>query len=301
MPDHSSPLTSALDAASHGWPVFPLDPGHKTPAIRQWAQRATTDHARITGFWTRHPRHNVGIATGPAGLVVVDLDVAKPGQPVTAGFNMGARGRGSDALAALAERAGATVPDTRTVRTPSGGAHLYFRAPDGAALRNTAKRLGPLIDTRAHGGYVVAAGSTLPNGTYDLIADREPAILPAWIHRALSTRPSTTASERHHGPTVARSAYLDAIVRGECAKVSAAESGRHNKTLFQAALTLGQLVAGGELDAADAAAMLEQAAQHMVGGDCDCTPRQITATISSGLRLGGTRPRRLTPRAGRAA
>ena len=46
---------------------------------------------------------------------------------------------GSDVLATLCERHGQPWPGvTFTVATPSGGTHLYYTAPDGAGLRNTA-------------------------------------------------------------------------------------------------------------------------------------------------------------------
>ncbi|WOT34269.1 bifunctional DNA primase/polymerase [Streptomyces coeruleorubidus] len=74
--DGSAQLTAALDAASRGWHVFPLIPGAKRPAIRDWETRATTDRERISRCWT-HAAYNVGIATGPSGLIVVDLDTPK--------------------------------------------------------------------------------------------------------------------------------------------------------------------------------------------------------------------------------
>ncbi|NKE62947.1 hypothetical protein FXN61_41995 [Lentzea sp. PSKA42] len=111
--------------------------------------------------------------------------------------------------------------------------------------------------------------------------------------QAPAARPSTAVSAPAQNAPAQRSAYLNAVVEGERTKVAAAQRGRHNKTLFQAALSLGQLVAGNELGHADAARMLEQSAAHMVTADCDCTPRQITATVQSGLKLGATRPRRL--------
>lgn len=54
----------------------PLIPGDKRPAVTDWETRATTDRERITLCWTHAP-YNVGIATGPSRLVVVDLDVPK--------------------------------------------------------------------------------------------------------------------------------------------------------------------------------------------------------------------------------
>lgn len=163
-------LSWALEAARRDWPVIPLRPrdkrpaghaekhcpgtgrctdGHKTPE-----ERATTDHALLTAAWTQHP-YNVGIATGPAGLLVVDLDTLKPNEP---------KGTpdGVANFSALNERAGQTAPATYRVRTARGGEHLYFTQPPAARLHNTAGRLAKKIDTRGWGGYVVAAGSTTP-------------------------------------------------------------------------------------------------------------------------------------------
>ena len=55
---------------------------------------------------------------------------------------------------------------TYTVKTPTGGLHLYYTAPDGPEIRNSAGKIGPLIDVRAGGGYVLAAGSVLDERAY---------------------------------------------------------------------------------------------------------------------------------------
>ncbi|GHH43990.1 bifunctional DNA primase/polymerase [Lentzea cavernae] len=290
-------LTEILRIAARGWRVFPAVPGAKRPFVDQWEARATNDTGVITGFYSRYPRHNVAIATGPSGLVVVDCDVAKPDEAAPDGFNMLGVATGLDVLTLLAERAKTTIPATYTARTPSGGTHFYFRAPKGSVLRNTAGTLGWLVDTRAHGGYVIAPPSITPTGSYEITDDRPPVELPAWLVQAPAAKPPTAVSAPNQSVPAQRSAYLDAIVRGECQKVAAAQRSRHNKTLFQAALTLGQLVGGNEMSHSDAAPMLEQSAAHMVAGDCDCTPHQITATVQSGLRLGATNPRRLDNRA----
>jgi len=84
-------LRSALDHGSRGWPVFPLRPGDKRPAIRDWEARATTDPNRIRRAWTA-TRYNVGVACGRAALVVVDLDTPKPGTDVPARWRQPASG-----------------------------------------------------------------------------------------------------------------------------------------------------------------------------------------------------------------
>ena len=71
--------------------------------------------------------------------------------------------KGADGLASLkeAELELGRLPDTFTVATPSGGEHRYFSVPKGTGLKNSASELGPGVDVRANGGYVVAPGSEL--------------------------------------------------------------------------------------------------------------------------------------------
>ena len=88
-----------------------------------------------TGGTSPEPR-NVGIACGPSGLVVLDLDLAKPGQDRTrwpVQWRDHDVSSGADVLAVLAEQVGQSVPETYVVATPSGGRHLYFAAPEGRA------------------------------------------------------------------------------------------------------------------------------------------------------------------------
>src|SRR6266568_2553085 len=93
---------AALCHTRRGWRVFPLRPGDKRPAIRDWEARATTDPARITRAWQSGP-FNIGIATGPSGLVVLDLDRPKPDtDPPPAWRQPGIRD-GGDVLAVVAD------------------------------------------------------------------------------------------------------------------------------------------------------------------------------------------------------
>lgn len=202
-----------LDLAARGWALFPVRPGGKAPAIRGWQDRATTDPDRIARFWREHPDHNAGIACGPSGLLVIDCDMPKPGHPDDPPPEPGGR-NGAEVLAALAAGRGG-LPDTWTVSTPSGGRHLYFRTPTprdgGVVLGNTGRLLGSMLDTRGHGGQVLAPGSRLPNGGYELLDDTDPAALPGWLHWRLSVRAPTTHSapaEQPRTPAVDGGAYV---------------------------------------------------------------------------------------------
>lgn len=303
-------LTAALAAAARGWHVFPLGAGTKRPALHGfdtctrtgpcagghlgWEQRATTDPGRIKAAWSAGP-FNVGIATGPSNLVVIDLDTAKPGDTPPEEWRLPGVRDGQDVLAVLADRAGQPMPvDTLTVATPSGGLHLYFQAPVGVELRNTqGSRLGWKVDTRAHGGYVVAPGSTVHGASYWYLLVAQPQPLPAWVLDRLRPAPLPAPPDRPVPVAEGRrSRYLDAAIRAEVARVIEAPKGQRNACLYVAAQALGQLVAGGALtDDEVTNDLLAAAWKHVSVGAY--SQQQAMATIRSGLHDGAKRPRQV--------
>ncbi|GAA2367333.1 bifunctional DNA primase/polymerase [Streptomyces carpaticus] len=191
--------------------------------------------------------------------------------------------------AALCARHGQPYPgETYTVATPSGGRHLYFTAPPG--LRNSAGKLAPKVDTRSGGGYVVAPGSAVAGRAYETVRDIPVAPLSDWLAHLLTPAPlppqrpvsvPLTATDRRTG-------YLRAAVNAELRRVTDSREDEHNRDLFRASVALGQLVAGGELNAADVTAWLTEAAAR-VGQ----RPGETARTIRSGFRYGAQRPRRV--------
>lgn len=138
------PLSVALECAARGWHVFPCNSGKK-PLTKNGFKDATTDPERVRYFWERKPKAAVGVATGASNLVVIDLDVK-------------GEANGLDEWHEIVSAAGGGLEDTTLVETPSGGMHVYYRA-NGHKVGSTASKLAPGIDTRAEGGYVIAAGS----------------------------------------------------------------------------------------------------------------------------------------------
>lgn len=281
----SALLTAALDAATLGWAVFPLRPGQKRPALhgedhcpavgdcagghRKWEDRATCDPDRIRRAWDRLP-FNVGIATGPSNLVVVDLDMPKEKGSSDAPS-------GATTFEALCERAGQAVPTTLSVRTASGGTHLYFTAPDGIRLGNTAGRLGKLIDTRAWGGYVVAPGSTTPAGAYEVTDPTPPQPFPTWLYGILA--PKQTLRRLTGQPATHRTGrYAAAALNAETASVECAPRGERNATLLRAARALGRFIAAGDLPRV----VVEEALQG-AGESAGMPSAECSNTIRSGL------------------
>ncbi|MFJ9748056.1 bifunctional DNA primase/polymerase [Streptomyces chartreusis] len=282
-------MHAALEAVERGWYVFPIRPRMKRPPAlhgtdacprtgpcanghRTWEQRATRDPDRIRAAWSHAP-FNVGIATGPSGLVVVDLD--KPKAENSKGSSDAPDGAAT--FRALCERAGHAVPDTYRVRTASGGEHLYFTAPDGVLLTNTARTVGELVDTRAWGGYVVAPGSITPAGIYEALCGSVAASLPAWLQSILQPAPRTSQA-----PSVAMTGqshrYADVALADETRNVATAQPGAREAALFRAARALGRFVAWGDLPRH----VVEQALQE--GGEsAGLSAAECRSTLRSAL------------------
>ena len=305
--------------------MFPLRPGGKRPAFpdhkaedctgtdprcrnghQGWEPRATTDPGRIGRAWAATP-YNIGLACGPSGLLVIDLDKPKPGEVPPPHWALPGITDGADVLAELCERHSQPFPsETFMVRTRRGGLHLYFTAPPGVRLGNTNGRnergLGWLIDTRGHGGYVVAPGSyvDLPDGTgrYEVVYDRPPAPLPEWLCGLLS------AAQTDNPPPECRPAAADQVrdldrytataLRQEIERVRAAAEGGRNHALNKAAFHLGQLIAADLLPEDLARADLYDAASvHFGVGTPPFTPGHASSVIAAGIAAGKRKPRPL--------
>ncbi len=282
----TDPRRAALAHAARGWRVFPLRPGDKRPAIRDWEARATTDPARIDRAWTADT-YNVGIACGPSGLVVLDLDRPKPGTVAPPAYRQPGIREGADVLAVLCEATDQPLPvETYSVRTGSGGTHLYYTAPAGVTLRNSAGRLGWLIDTRAAGGYVVAAGSIVAGQGYEVLVDHDATTLPGWLAERLADEPTPATEPAASGAVGNPTAYAAAALRGELDRVLAAAEGTRNHSLFVAARCIGELIGAGLLPR-----QLAEAALTLAGQATGLTSRECAATIRSGLDTGERNPR----------
>lgn len=140
-------MVAALDLARQGLAVFPIrdwGDGKGWKPVKGWQARASDEFARIVEWWTDWPEARVGLPTGKRNdLLALDLDTKN----------------GKDGVAAMSA---AGFPDIAAlspvrVRTPSGGWHLLFR--DDPDLRNSVSKIGPGIDVRAEGGFIVAPGS----------------------------------------------------------------------------------------------------------------------------------------------
>jgi hypothetical protein len=276
-------LRSALSLAERGWHVFPCVPGAKRPALRgSWQDHASIEPARILAWWSR-AGYNIGIACGLSGLVVIDLDVPHDMELSCA------EGRstvsGTDVLVALCDQHGQPYPlPTYAVGTPSGGCHLYYAAPT-EPVRNSAGRLGPHVDVRAGGGYVIGDGSRIGGRSYIARDERTPVPLPPWIADLLKDKPPAMGLPVQRGGAQGK-AYATAALREETRLVAIARPGTRNDTLNRAAFSLGQLVAAGLLPSLTVITALASSAER-AGLPAD----EARSTIHSGMCAGARSPR----------
>lgn len=139
-------------------------PVGKHPVERSWQKQTTYSQAAFDRMMRSNWRRNIGLKTGrqPDGRTLVVIDVDGP----------------LDLLEPLIADAG-PLPETLTVRTGSGGFHLFFWGKESKVYQSRVK-LAPGVDIRGEGGQVVAAPSLHVSGArYEIVRAIEPAELPS--------------------------------------------------------------------------------------------------------------------------
>lgn len=262
MPQYTPPgLHLAMSLAALGWHILPLSWNKKRPlancedcqrrhgmsphdpatcpciAAGRWchgARAATVDPDRLTAWWTTEPRAVPGVATGPSGLCLIDIDTGHeplpsnlathllPGIDLRAedipaeAWNDRARFRdGRDSLSLLARLRGRTNPwpqddEHRPVAaaTPSGGRHLWYRtpAPDLHQVIANTKGSRPYglawqVDIKAGWSYGIAPGATTAAGVYKPLKGHPAHVgtMPPWkaaeVIRVASQPPPLTTPD----------------------------------------------------------------------------------------------------------
>jgi Bifunctional DNA primase/polymerase, N-terminal len=275
--DDKTILPAVLDYAARGFAVFPCLERDKRPAINGGFKAATTNPATIRRwFGDAFHRYNIAVATGlVSGIFILDVD-------------------GPDGAIALAqlESIHGPLPATLTSLT-ARGRHLWFRIDQ--PIPSSAGRIGPGLDGRGDGGYVLAPPSAHPEGpVYQWANDADLAPIPEWLAK-LARRPVPTIRQMAVSsikvPIGSFSAYGHAALEEECHAVATAIPGTRNHQLNRASFSLHQLVAGGELDQGEVYRGLIDAARAC-GLMEDDGPQQVDATINSGARAGLQNPRR---------
>lgn len=145
-------LKAALAYAANGYPIFPCLPD-KSPYVKGGFKAASCERSIIEVWWSKWPNAMIGMPTGnhPAkrndvALIVLDID----------------RKNGKDGFVTLKElNLAINGPELFAIsKTPSGGGrHAYFRLPPGTSTKCSQDLLGPGLDVRGDGGYVIVPPS----------------------------------------------------------------------------------------------------------------------------------------------
>ena len=250
-----TPLKTALTYAKEpGWPVFPCDwraRRRKQPLTGNGFHAASTDPATIGAWWRRWPQALIGLPTGGiSGVVVLNVDVKDP------------RRNGFDSLA---ERGLVPLPDTPLAHTQSGGLHIYFPAGEHE-IRNSAGRLGPGLDVRGDGGYVIVPS---PDSGYswDPHANLRTQPLAPPLGYLMEVEDAVAIPPLN--PPLGHPATAFVTPNGEAAlyragrAIIAAARGEQETTLNRQCFAIGQLVGAGIVPAREARAAMHIAAAHM--------------------------------------
>jgi Bifunctional DNA primase/polymerase, N-terminal len=275
-------LADATEATRRGLPVFPIG-RKKMPAIRSphhddppgtqkcrgecghpghGVHDATLDEQRLAELFAAAPHatgYGIACGRGEHPLLGVDLD-RKNGVD------------GVESLRALADEHGFEVPETVVIATPSRGFHLWFTGPVGARVQNSAGKLGPGIDVRGYGGYLVGPGSWTPKGVYRIAEMHPIARLPLGLLNLMTPTPVQQPAARAPRalPARQRSAALTGLVKF----VLDSHDGQRNARLYWAAargfeharhgLVDEQAVTGALVEAASRTGLSEAEAWHTV-------------------------------------
>lgn len=166
-----SPNTiKAVDLARRRFRMMPLE--GKRPLIWKYNQAATCSEGVILAWAGRFRNPNWGILCGvplPGGGVLSVVDVDDHG---------GNFGNGYQTLNQRESELG-RLPQTYTVTTSGGGRHFYFQS--SKPIPTTHDLIGPGLDCKSAGGFVVAVAHG-----YDVVHDLPIAQLPIEWERALA-------------------------------------------------------------------------------------------------------------------
>lgn len=293
MSEYSPFGEAAIALAEIGVAVFRLQPRDKRPFPGTAGFKdASRDVMATARRWREQPYANVGIATGAvSGFWVLDVD-------------------GPEAEAALDVLVAQHGEIPETVEQQTGrGRHLCFLWPEACAagdgVHNSAGQIGPHIDVRGCGGYIVAPPSVHPSGrVYAWNAGRSPfeipfAFAPAWLWDMAMPKkvePRPLAERAVFKPTIGggqATPYGEAALTRACADISMAAAGTVNMTRWKRSCAIGCLIAGGEINAAYGRNALIQAGLANPGAGPE---KKIVSSVLRALRWAESFPRRAPER-----
>jgi len=231
--------------------VIPIIPETKRPCFKGWQHLA-----KPLAEWHMPEWKHWAALCGPINMMwVLDID-------------------NRESYARLPGRE--TIEDSNAVLTPRGGLHMRFLwGPECEHLTNGVGVLGPGLDTRVDGGYVVCP----PTPGYKQIAYGALQPAPDWLMKLLAPKPRPTPPGC---PKILHSkAYADAAVTAAIAAIRGAPEGTRNATLNRNAFGLGKILGACGLDFDKTLALLVDTAM-----ESGISAYEALDTVSRGLLAG---------------
>jgi hypothetical protein len=261
--------------------VFPVRPGSKVPAITGWQTSV-----RLLEMWPAVERgiNRWGAPAGPVnGWWVLDVDI---------------RHGGDLSLALLCDQHpgfSEMLDRAHCVMTPSGGFHYYFKwSALCAGIKNTAGKLGPGLDIRTEGGYVLVP----PTAGYVARRDSAGGLIledaPAWLLEKLGggfagpAKPKAGSSGEE--PIRDTFNYAARAMASAIEEVQTAADGTRDHTMNRNAYNLGRLIEPCGLDR-------DKVVDEFITAciEAGYTPHKVTDCVNRAVDAGMQNPREVAP------
>jgi len=285
----ASNVDGALKLAKAGFYVFPCRGKH--PACKgDWNKVSTRDETKIRAMWRNKSGLVAAIDLRKSGHIVMDCDVK------------GAH-NGKEAFEQLCDTQGLDRAKVPVVATPSGGIHYYFRQRAGEARGDNKGALPKGIDVKGK-GYVIAPMMRMVDGgeyeySGDINALAHAPTLPDWLADVLGEyREKEETGEKAGLPVYVPSppltngrhakAYIKSAFEGELGKLSGAQQGDRNDTLFLVSLKIASMASAGWVSKDEVIDQL-----FVMGVEKGLKQNETRRAIRNGFKIGINNPRRL--------
>ncbi|MBB3772516.1 hypothetical protein FHS55_003137 [Angulomicrobium tetraedrale] len=295
---HSDVLRCRRTLWKNGFHPIPVRTGDKRPAEAKWAAREGADPPTCVApdAVVKPGALNTGILCDGLRAIDADIDDAAISEKVwrLATAMLGeapVRFRDDSERFLLVYRAAEGEPRKCAINGTHGAVEVLGRGnqfvafgqhPDGAAYE------------WSMGSPEIRRRDQLPAVTEDQISAFFAACAPLIGARLpeAGASPSRTIGSLVAQPSMETSAWGRAALDAECERVASASPGTQSNTLASAAFKVGQRVASGEIDRADAEQSLLSAGRQMVNGDPKrrWTGREIMNVIGRQIEAGLASP-----------
>jgi hypothetical protein len=267
---------------------LPFGKADKRPLVSSWSKDASKDESQIEEWWTKNPEALIGLPCKQNRLLVIDADRHTAELDGVANFS------------ALCEGRDDAMPPHPVVHTDFEGEHHYFRMPE-VPIGQGKNKLPPGVDIRGYqenndGGYIIAAGSRMPDGRSWSLVKGTPSLLNGslpvptqWLIdlcRAPQIKPALQVVPKP--PAKSEEAYALATLNRVARDLAATPRGNRDNALVSGSFTMGRMHAPGWIGAATIEGRLLDAcvANGLASEEGEITVRnKIQRSIKAGMAV----------------